>query len=386
MLLLTTPHTHAPAKTPVPALLITRVVKDPLGAPGIQMVVKPDRPFIEKRQGQQFVNFDLLIQNQGPQTYNLVAIKLFVFDRSGQLELQRELNENGKPPALDMVGERQLPPGNVIDVFQPFYAFGPEIELGRMRLECLLEEKGHTAPPAAFSADATVSVEVRPRLYTPVAFSLPLQGLILVHDGHDFYSHHRRYNLTARYQADPASAVSANLYAYVLMRITPAGLLFRRDPHRKENWLTYGEPIFAPAPGQVIQVVAGVQENTFTATGEAKSPAEMETKDPLGLGDYVSLQHADGRVSWLLHMQPHSSPVHVGDRVGTGQFLGRVGFSGDSMFPHLHYNVTDGPAYPSQGVPSCFERFVRVLGSRRVPVTKGQVDTGDLLEERNLAW
>jgi hypothetical protein len=30
-----------------------------------------------------------------------------------------------------------------------------------------------------------------------------------------------------------------------------------------------------------------------------------------------------------------------------GRQLGRVGFSGDALFPHLHYNVTDGGGYPS---------------------------------------
>jgi hypothetical protein len=182
----------------------------------------------------------------------------------------------------------------------------------------------------------------------------------------------KRYNLVARYDADPGSAVSANLYAYDFMTTTSAGLLFKGDPNRKENWLSYGEPIFAPADGLVIEMVSDLPENTFTSNGKAQSPSVEEAKDPMGFGNHVKIQHADGRVSWLLHMQPNSIRVRVGDHVRAEEPIGKVGFSGDSLFPHLHYNVTDGPNYPSQGVPSYFKHFVRVLGQRRIPMSKAR--------------
>jgi Peptidase family M23 len=347
---------------------------------GIQIVLRPDQPFIERRNRQQLINFDLLIKNEGSKTYNLVSIRVQVFDKGDHLELERELNENGKPPALNMIGERLLQPGKVLDVYQPFDSFDTAFDVSRMHFELLFMERGHTAPPAAITADEMVSVDVRPRSYNPVAFQLPLHGLVLVHDGHDFYSHHRRYNLVARYEADPSSAVSANLYAYDFMRTTSAGLLFKGDPNHKESWLSYGEPIFAPADGLVIEVVSDLPENTFTRTGEAQSPSLEEAKDTMGFGNHVKIQHVDGRVSWLLHMQPNSIRVRVGDHVRAGQLIGKVGFSGDSLFPHLHYNVTEGSNYPSQGVPSYFKQFVRVLGERRIPMSKCQIDTGDIVE------
>jgi murein DD-endopeptidase MepM/ murein hydrolase activator NlpD len=79
-------------------------------------------------------------------------------------------------------------------------------------------------------------------------------------------------------------------------------------------------------------------------------------------------------------MQSGSVTVKAGDHVQQGEMVGRVGFSGDSLFPHLHYTVTDGPTYPSQGVPSYFKEFVRVLGARRLRVKTGQTDSGDIIE------
>ena len=346
----------------------------------IRIAIRPEKPFIEKRYGQQIVNFDAIVKNDGQTPYRLVAIKFSVFDSQGQLEEQRELNENGHPPALDMVGERLLRPGDVIDIFQPFDQFGSAIDLSRIRIELFLMRQGHPAPPAAFTADEIVSMDVRPRNYSPAAFRLPLHGLLLIHDGHDFDSHHRRYNLAARYKADPATAVSANLYAYDFMVTTETGLLFRGDPREKRNWLSYGTPVFAPAKGLILSVVSQIPENTFSTTGDAQSPTHTSVGDPNGFGNYVTIRHADGRVSWLLHMQPGSVAVTVGENVRAGQLLGKVGFSGDSLFPHLHFNVTDAAAYPSQGVPSYFEGYMRVLGSRRVRVAMGQIDTGDLIE------
>ena len=348
-----------------------------------EVASRPEQPFVERRNSQQLINFDVLVKNVGTKTYNLVSIKLQVFDRGNHLELRRELNENGRPPALDIIGERLLQPGKVLDVFQPFYTFDAAVDVSRMHFEFLFMEQGHSAPPAAITADELISVDVQPRHYDPAAFSLPLHGLVLVHDGHDFYSHHRRYNLVARYDADPRSAVSANLYAYDFMTTTSAGLLFKGDPNRKESWLSYGEPIFAPADGLVIETVFDLPDNTFTSTGEAQSPSLEEAKDPMGFGNYVKIQHVDGRVSWLLHMQPNSIRVRIGDHVHADQLIGSVGFSGDSLFPHLHYNVTDGPNYPSQGVPSYFKRFVRVLGERRIAMSRGQIDTGDIVEHED---
>ncbi|HEY0759379.1 MAG TPA: M23 family metallopeptidase [Acidisarcina sp.] len=349
---------------------------------GIEVAARPYRPFIEERGDQQFVNVDLLLRNRDLRTYRLVAIKLAAFDRHDHLELERELNENGTPPGLDVVGNRNLAPDALIDIFQPLMAFSSDVDLHRIHLELFFMEKGHSVPPVVITADKIISIDLHPRKYTPAAFCLPLHGLLLVHDGHDFYSHHRRYNLAARYGIDPASAVSANLYAYDLMKVPETGELFRGDPHRKENWLTYGEPVFAPAEGVVIEAVSNVPENTFGKDGEAQIPPDAEKMDPMGLGNHVKIKHRDGRVSWFLHLQLNSKLVSTGDHVRAGQQVGKVGFSGDSLFPHLHYTVTDGAAYPSQGVPSYFKQFTRVVGERRITVSQGQIDTGDLIETR----
>jgi murein DD-endopeptidase MepM/ murein hydrolase activator NlpD len=67
--------------------------------------------------------------------------------------------------------------------------------------------------------------------------------------------------------------------------------------------------------------------------------------------------------------------------VKQGETIGQIGASGDSLFPHLHYELRTGPEIRGvEGLPSYFSGFRRVLGAKTVPVERGRVDTGDIVE------
>ena len=370
---------------PVPSGAVTVGMDDP-GPPtsavgsSLEASVSPATPFIEIRAQQQIVNVDLLIRNRGAESYQLIALRLAVFDQHDRLEMEREINGNGTPPALAIVGDLALPAAGAIDLYQPFTTFDRSLDLSTMRFIVLFGKAGRNAAAVPLTAAATVTIDVHPKSYAPAPYCLPLAGLVVVHDGHDLLSHHRRFNLAHRLRADPTTAVSANLYGYDLMRTGPDGALYGGDLTRKENWFSYGVPVRAPESGTIVRSANNIPENTLDNTGNSHIPPSAETKDSNGFGNHVAILHSDGRVSWLLHMQPGSVTVHTGNVVHAGQVLGRIGFSGDSLFPHLHYNVTNAPTYPSQGVPSYFHEFTAVLGSRRIDVSVGQIDTGDLVD------
>jgi murein DD-endopeptidase MepM/ murein hydrolase activator NlpD len=62
--------------------------------------------------------------------------------------------------------------------------------------------------------------------------------------------------------------------------------------------------------------------------------------------------------------------------------IAEMGASGDSLFPHLHYELRNGiGAKNVEGVPSYFSNFRRLLGSQTVVTKRGQVDTGDVVEQ-----
>jgi len=65
----------------------------------VEVNVLPDRPLIERRGSVQFLNFDFLLKNNGTADLHLNRIQVSVYDKSGKLAWQRELDENGHPPA-----------------------------------------------------------------------------------------------------------------------------------------------------------------------------------------------------------------------------------------------------------------------------------------------
>jgi murein DD-endopeptidase MepM/ murein hydrolase activator NlpD len=76
------------------------------------------------------------------------------------------------------------------------------------------------------------------------------------------------------------------------------------------------------------------------------------------LGNHVILNLGDGRFAAYGHLQTGSVRVRVGQRVRSGQVLARVGNTGPSGGPHLHFQVSDGPQpLASDGLPFVFRRF-----------------------------
>jgi murein DD-endopeptidase MepM/ murein hydrolase activator NlpD len=56
-------------------------------------------------------------------------------------------------------------------------------------------------------------------------------------------------------------------------------------------------------------------------------------------GRLIILKHANGICTWYGHLS--TIDVQAGDKIKQGQFIGRVGSSGQATGPHLHFEVRD---------------------------------------------
>ena len=106
----------------------------------------------------------------------------------------------------------------------------------------------------------------------------------------------------------------------------------------------YGREILAPASGTVVYARNNVPTNPHPGE-EPDSNWYRTLHDPVMAyaGNCVLIDHGNSEYSVMMHMQPGSVTVTVGDRVATGQVIGRLGNSGDAFGPHLHYQLQSGP-------------------------------------------
>ena len=89
-----------------------------------------------------------------------------------------------------------------------------------------------------------------------------------------------------------------------------------------------GVAVLAAAPGTVLGT-----RNTVPDTGSDNFPEGQDC------GNGLVLDHVGGWQTQYCHMAQGSVSVTTGERVEAGQVLGRIGFSGNSQFPHLHLSV-----------------------------------------------
>lgn len=78
-----------------------------------------------------------------------------------------------------------------------------------------------------------------------------------------------------------------------------------------------GVPVVAAASGTVVTAIRGYS----------------------GYGHTVVIDHGGGLRTRYAHMQPGSLTVYVGQKVSMGQQIGRIGSTGNSTGPHLHFEV-----------------------------------------------
>ena len=153
----------------------------------------------------------------------------------------------------------------------------------------------------------------------------------------------------------------AQRYAVDWEQLDASGRIYTGPQEKLESYTIFGKPTLAVADARVVSVVDGLPEQT---PGKFPSNLPLAEAD----GNSVILDLGNQRYALYAHLQPGSIKVRVGDNVKPGQVIGLVGDSGNSIAPHLHFQVTDGPnSLSSNGLPYEIRSF-QVIG--KTPGTK----------------
>lgn len=140
-----------------------------------------------------------------------------------------------------------------------------------------------------------------------------------------------------------------------------SGRIYVGPREELKSYAIFGQPVLAVADAIVESTTDGLPEQT-----PGKYPAGISFAD--ADGNSIILDLGERRYALYAHLQPGSIRVHRGDKVKRGQMMGLVGDSGNSLAPHLHFQVMDQPSsLAANGIPYAIEEF-QITG--KVPDTK----------------
>lgn len=139
---------------------------------------------------------------------------------------------------------------------------------------------------------------------------------------------------------------------------------------RPETFASFDEPIHAVGDGTVVRVVDGRRDHLSRTSWLAF--AYMMVIDGLRdlggpsavVGNHVVIDHGDGVFSLSAHVRRGTATVTVGERVAAGDVIGRVGNSGNTSEPHLHFQLMDRPSpLRAAGLPMRFRGVDQPAGA-----------------------
>ena len=105
------------------------------------------------------------------------------------------------------------------------------------------------------------------------------------------------------------------------------------------DYYCFYQNIIAPAEGSVVVAEDGIEDNNIGEINIFKN-----------WGNTVIIKHAEGLYSKLCNLQKGSISVKAGDNVHYGQVIGKVGNSGRSPYPHLHFQLQPTPYIGSKTI------------------------------------
>jgi murein DD-endopeptidase MepM/ murein hydrolase activator NlpD len=238
------------------------------------------------------------------------------------------------PKAAILLGQRYL-----------VFAGAPD----QVRLRAL----GRAADGTSVEAEGSLAILMKS---SEVEYDFPVAGRWFVGVGQDLHNPHRW--------------VVPEEFALDLVKLGSNASTHLGNGAKRSDYYAYGETVLAAADGTVTAVQDSIPETDSNLqqpgeTAQAYQTRVLAMQDELlakgalrAAGNYVLLQHTEGEYSFYAHLLPGSVRVHSGEQIKRGQPIAKLGHSGNSTEPHLHFHVVDGPdPLLSAGIPLRFRNI-----------------------------
>jgi hypothetical protein len=145
----------------------------------------------------------------------------------------------------------------------------------------------------------------------------------------------------------------AQRFAIDWMRLDDKGRLQNGDYNDVHSYAAYGADVLAVADGKVLATLDAL-EDQIPGTLPDPRTITLENVD----GNHIVLDLGNGIFAFYAHLQRGSIDVSPGEHVKRGQVLGKLGNTGNTSAPHLHFHIMDGPStLGSNGLPYVIDAF-----------------------------
>jgi hypothetical protein len=137
---------------------------------------------------------------------------------------------------------------------------------------------------------------------------------------------------------------------------------------RTRDCYGWGQPVHAALDGEAVVAVDGVPERQWLHVVRESWLAlknawlfsrGWRTVDPTRLAGNHVIMRTGETYALYAHLGPGSVVVTTGQHVHAGEVIGRVGHSGNSTAPHLHFQLMDS-THPlrAKGIPCAFAAYL----------------------------
>jgi len=157
-------------------------------------------------------------------------------------------------------------------------------------------------------------------------------------------------------------------FAFDIAQLNAESKLVYKDDMQDEDYIAFGKDILAIGDGEVVDCFNDTKLRVNFPNDTTTDEKELEQRKamidtygymPIQCGNYVVLKHLNDEYSLYGHLQYHSLTVQKGDTVKQGQPIGRLGNTGKSSCPHLHFQLMNGSDYSTaRGLPCHFTNIV----------------------------
>lgn len=173
------------------------------------------------------------------------------------------------------------------------------------------------------------------------------------------------------------NASTAQQYAIDIVKVNDEAKFYTNNGSELENVFSFGEPLYSPVDGMVVALVDTLPNSEITiAPSDSLNPA----------GNHVVIEFETDRYVILAHLEPNTISINKGDTVRAGDFIGNIGNSGNTSWPHLHMHIQDLPMIDNKnatGYPFRFKKMERKRWLLWKRVNNGSLTRNDFFRDVN---